>query len=215
MKEHSNRIIEPAWWFCWLIVVAAVNYAGCQESKSRARLDVIQVMAFSNQRLYCSKDYFASACKQHALHLQKLLRKYRAEALGRWDWVLIHSDDWKPLLQQLRLDPTSPAITSLPDRKTLFDESLFSASAARRTEFLHAYLVPFDQLLALAVSHELGHALCRELSESSASHFAEQIRNNRRPNCQSAHIRHFWDGKPEALTTSPVWPRVPGLPPIQ
>ena len=42
-----------------------------------------------------------------------------------------------------------------------------------RAELLRTFRVPIDQMLDIAVSHELGHAICMETSEREADRFAK------------------------------------------
>jgi len=46
--------------------------------------------------------------------------------------------------------------------------------------------VPPKELLILALTHELGHAVCRDTSETGAERFAEEIRRKRPGRCDIA-----------------------------
>jgi hypothetical protein len=51
--------------------------------------------------------------------------------------------------------------------------------------------MPRVQLLDLAVTHELGHALCSEPNEAVADRFGEELRRGRRPHCRSSKERVY------------------------
>src|SRR5215510_9772671 len=89
--------------------------------------------------------------------------------LGEWTWILVRSDDWSPILRRVGRDPDSPAFTIPGRRQTFLEEALFRHSPGRSRILMEKLGVPLDQFLALAVSHELGHALCHETSEAQAS----------------------------------------------
>jgi hypothetical protein len=53
------------------------------------------------------------------------------------------------------------------------------------------WLMPREQLLDLAVTHELGHALCSEPNEDVADRFGEELRRGHRPHCRSSKVRSY------------------------
>lgn len=108
--------------------------------------------------------------------LRPLLDQYGAARLGGWTWVLVKSDDWKALQLAHRMDPDSPAFTVLDRRETFFEEALVSPVAPRRVELVRQWSLGMDDLLNLAVTHELGHALCNEKNEKKADAYGEQLR---------------------------------------
>ena len=116
--------------------------------------------------------------------LRPLLDKYGAGRLGEWTWVLVKSDDWKALQVAHRMDPNSPAFSVLDRRETFFEEALVSPVAPRRVELVRQWSLGMDDLLALAVTHELGHALCNEKSERKADAYGERLRSGRTVVCR-------------------------------
>ena len=81
--------------------------------------------------------------------------------LGDWTWILVRSQDWKPILRRVGRDPDSPAFTILEKRQTFLEEALFNAVPERSRTLLEKWRMPLDQLLMFAVAHELGHACAR------------------------------------------------------
>jgi hypothetical protein len=52
--------------------------------------------------------------------------------------------------------------------------------------FLNRWRVPLDRFLKFTVSHELGHALCRERDEARVIHLAEELRISGTVSCERA-----------------------------
>jgi hypothetical protein len=61
----------------------------------------------------------------------------------------------------------------------------------RAAELQREWLMPREQLLDLAVTHELGHALCSEPNEAVADRFGEELRRGHRPHCRSSKVRSY------------------------
>jgi hypothetical protein len=104
------------------------------------------------------------------------LRKYDAEKLGKWTWILVRSEDCKQLVTQLHVDPASPAFSHLGYRQTFFDEALPVLKPKRELELMTKWNISFDQFLDFAVSHELGHAFCQESDKIKAERFGQRLR---------------------------------------
>jgi hypothetical protein len=162
-----------------LSFIAPLPSTSCQTK----RLKVLERFHSSGQHFYCTTEYIMSECTWQLSVLRHLLDQYNAGDLGEWSWVLVSRAEWKPLLTDLGMEPLSPSITSFVDRETLFDESLFSCDAERKGELLRAFQVPLRQLLTIAITHELGHAFCRDVNEAHAEGFAEDLRNGLAPRC--------------------------------
>jgi len=109
--------------------------------------------------------------------LRPLLDQYGASRLGVWTWILVKSVDWKALQRQHGMDPESPAFTVLDRRETFFEEALVSPVTTRRVELVRQWSLGMDDLLKLAVTHELGHAICNEKNERKADAYGEELRN--------------------------------------
>jgi hypothetical protein len=95
--------------------------------------------------------------------------------LDEWAWVLVRSQDWKPILRRVSRDTGSPAFAILEKRQIFLEEALFRADPERSRELLARFRVPLDELLSLAVVHELGHAMCQETDEARATEYAAQL----------------------------------------
>jgi len=116
--------------------------------------------------------------------LRPLLNRYGAGRLGDWTWVLVKSDDWKTMQRSHRMDPDSPAFTVLDRRETFFEEALVSPVTERRVELVRQWSLGMDELLNLAVTHELGHAFCNEKNEKKADAYGEHLRKGEAVQCK-------------------------------
>jgi hypothetical protein len=138
----------------------------------------------SDQEFHCHTGYSLPQCQKDILQLKRVLARYPIEALGHWTWVLVRSQDWKPISRRLRLNPESPAFTALEPRETFLEEALFVHDPERTAELIQVWRSSIPKLLELAVTHELGHALCGAVNEVVAERFGEDLRNGREPRCQ-------------------------------
>jgi len=116
--------------------------------------------------------------------LRPLLEKYGAGRLGDWTWVMVKSDDWKALQRGHRMDPDSPAFSVLDRRETFFEEALVSPVTTRRIELVRQWSLGMDDLLNLAITHELGHAFCNEKNERKADAYGEELRRGETVTCR-------------------------------
>lgn len=142
-----------------------------------------QGRALAAQHFYCNTGFDQYVCQQHVAKLKAVLRHYPADALGGWKWVIVRSEDWRPLLVSLRLDRRAKAFSALGLRSTFLEEALFVYSPTRADELARDFHASFSHLLSIAVSHELGHAICHERNEAAASRIAEQLRTGKHPEC--------------------------------
>ena len=140
------------------------------------KLAVCQAVAPAPQRFVCNTGYSIEQCHVQMAVLRSLLSRYGGALVGEWTWILVKSDDWKAILLQHRMDPDSPAFTVLDRRETFFEEALVNPVTVRRIELVRKWSLGIDDLLALAVTHELGHALCNEKSERKADGYGEELR---------------------------------------
>ena len=101
----------------------------------------------------------------HELQAKQTLLLYQHYLADNWTWVLVRSDDWPTILEGLNLHPGSPAFSVLAPRQTFLNEVLIDGTVQDRAKVLRTFRVPLDQMLDIAVSHELGHAFCMELSQ--------------------------------------------------
>jgi hypothetical protein len=147
------------------------------------------VGGFLGQRFLCAKPYSIPECDKQVVILQVALRRYPIEGLGQWTWVLVRSEDWKPILTRVQMDPNSPAFSILERHQTFVEEALLVANPKRRLELLNKWHIPFDQFLDFAISHELGHAFCSESNEIKAERLGQGLRKGKGPVCANLPAR--------------------------
>lgn len=135
------------------------------------------------QKFHCHTGYTLSECQQQLAVLRRVLAHCGGEALGPWTWVLVRSEDWKPLLQRIGTRLDTPAFSSLSQRETFLEGALFGPEPLRAAELAREFQVPIDQLLELAVAHEMGHAICHGGDEGLANRVGQQLREARAPEC--------------------------------
>jgi hypothetical protein len=115
--------------------------------------------------------------------LRKTLAKYPAAELGEWTWVLVRSADWKHFLIPHGIDPDSPAVTYLPKRETFIEEALVAAVPQRSRELVVRWQMNTEDLLELAVAHELAHVLCNEPGEAKTNRAARTLLDGKPLSC--------------------------------
>lgn len=165
---------------CWLaFLVSTCPVHGQTASPALANSENL-----SNQEFHCHTGYSLPQCQKDVLQLKTILTQYPLGELGSWTWVLVRSEDWKPISRTLRLNPDSPAFTALDQHETFLEEALFQHDPLRTAELMQEWQLSMPRLLDLAVTHELGHALCEEPNEAAADRFGEQLRNGTQPHCQ-------------------------------
>ena len=96
---------------------------------------------------------------------------------------MVSIEEWDATANRLHLPPERPVFSSLKANTTFIAQLLFSGPVDRRAELLKLFRVPWDQLLSLAMSHELGHALCHESDEGTAAVYGEQVLAGKFPAC--------------------------------
>jgi hypothetical protein len=144
----------------------------------------VRTQPLAGQEFHCHTGYPVAQCEEDIARLKKVLAHYPTEGLGQWTWVLVRSEDWKPISRKLRLDPDSPAFTALDPRETFLEEALFLHNGMRIAELMNKWQQSMPKLLELAVTHELGHALCEEPNEAAADRFGAELRNGRLAPCR-------------------------------
>lgn len=137
----------------------------------------------AKQKFVCNTGYTMPDCIRQASALREALKPYHPERLGEWTWVLVKSADWKAILLTRGLNPDSPAFTVLDKRQTFLEEALFVQVPNRSAELLRFWSVPLDNMLDLAITHELGHAACNMRDEHMADSFGSQLREGKNPEC--------------------------------
>ena len=169
--------------FCIVASVYVLPSAG-QAGSELLGENAPRVRALSGQEFHCNTGYSLDECQKDIRQLKNMLLHYPIERLGHWTWVLVRSQDWKPISQTLRLDTSSPAFSALDLRQTFLEEAIFSHDAERTAELMQEWQRSMPALLELAVSHELGHAFCGEPNEAVAKHFGEELRGGLSPACR-------------------------------
>jgi|SRR5579863_2818549 len=167
---------------CFLIVSAWIPSSKGQTAAETAKPEGERAI-LSSQEFHCHTGYSLAQCQKDILALKRVLAHYPIQALGHWTWVLVRSQDWKPISHMLRLNPDSPAFTALGHRETFLEEALFLHDPMRTAELMEEWQRSIPKLLELAVSHELGHAFCEETNEAAADRFGEELRNGRLMGC--------------------------------
>jgi len=135
-------------------------------------------------RFHCNEGFSVSKCEEELARLRNVLADFDLRTLGEWTWILVRSEDWKPILRQVGRDPDSPAFTILAARQTFLEEALFDPDPLRSRTLLERFRMPLDKLLPFAVAHELAHALCREADERRTDRYATQLRQTGMTSCR-------------------------------
>ena len=146
-------------------------------------------IASPDAHFVCDTGYSEGDCKAQLKQLAGILVGMDLSPLGDWTWVLVRSEDWKPILRRVGRDPNSPAFTILKQRAIYLDEALFIGVPGRSRELFEGWRLPLDQLRIVAVTHELGHALCQETDEARAESYAEQLRSTGKVTCLGLNAR--------------------------
>jgi hypothetical protein len=137
------------------------------------------------QKFVCNTGYKQKECDDEMAVLRKTLANYRASDLGEWTWVLVRSENWKQVLLARGLDPGVPALTVLDLRTTFFEEALVAGPTGRVSELMDIWHLGRQSLLDLAIRHELGHALCNNVSEGNAKRVANLLEEKKTITCQA------------------------------
>lgn len=136
------------------------------------------------QHFACNVGYTLQECQVASTVLRKALARYAVDALGKWTWVIVRTEDWKQILSERRVDTNIPAFSDLRKRVTFLDGSLVDGASIRGVELRVAWHMQIDELLDLSIRHELGHALCNERDESRSNQAAMALKNGTPLSCQ-------------------------------
>ncbi len=131
----------------------------------------------------CTTNYDPALCLASANRLAKVLKHYPTTRLGDWKFVVASSEHWGQIIRALGGDPESPAFTELVAHVTVLQDALFETSDLRRAGLAQHYGQTVSGLLDYAVSHEIGHAICREHDERLAELYARDLRMGMTPVC--------------------------------
>lgn len=168
---------------CLFVLLNCNRGVQCQQSELTA--NVTYPSSGPAQHYVCNKGYSPLQCHQQMLILHAALASYPSANLGEWTWVLVRSNDWDPIIRKAELDPDTPAFTVLERRTTFFEEALVAPVPGRRSELIRYWGRNIDDLLTLAVTHELGHSLCNERNERKADAYGQRIRERSSLVCKS------------------------------
>jgi hypothetical protein len=133
----------------------------------------------------CNVGYPPQECQVAITVLRKVLARYPAEALGEWRWVLVRTKDWKEILSVRGFHTDRPAFSYLPKRETFLDGSLVAGISLRSVELRMIWHMPIEDLLDLAIRHELAHALCNQTDESKTDREAIALKNGMPLSCRN------------------------------
>jgi hypothetical protein len=135
---------------------------------------------------FCSQGYDKEECLRDTAALRKALAPYPLQLLGEWSFYLVLAPDWKPLARSQGGPAVSPAFSLLLGRATVMDRSLFAGSADRKLELEKWSGIPAGPTLVdIAVTHELGHALCQEKNERLANQYGKELREGKILHCRN------------------------------
>jgi hypothetical protein len=177
-----SRFLAPTFRVCLLSVVTLCGACPLATAASRSA----HVTNLVTQKFFCYAGLDHNECLQNIARLQAELLRYSAHLPRHWSWVIVGSEDWQSLVLKLHLDPRSPAFTAVEARKSFLEGALFSPRPTRTEELVKTFGVPGDQLLTLAVSHELGHAICDGEDEKIAKRVSDQLRSGGTIDCTNS-----------------------------
>lgn len=142
----------------------------------------------------CNIGYTLKQCHEAMDVLLKVLAKYPTAGLGEWTWILVRPEDWGHILQDRGFNPNrSPAFSILPHRETFLEGALVTKLSVRGAQLSTLWRMPIEDLLDLAVRHELGHSLCSERNEAKADRIAAMLQEKKPISCdvQTAGARRL------------------------
>jgi hypothetical protein len=144
------------------------------------------INTLATQQFFCDAGLGRRECLQDIAKIKAELMRYSADLPRHWGWMVVGSEDWQQLVQKLHLDRRSPAFTKIEARETFLEEALFLPTSVRTNELVKDFRVPIDQLLTIAVRHELGHAICHGGDEAIANRVSGQLRNGKKIDCMNS-----------------------------
>jgi len=135
---------------------------------------------------FCTHNYGSQDCLKDSTALRNALAPYPLELLGRWSFLLVPADDWRPLVLGLRQNPVSPAFSIIDQHITVLESSLLTSTPLRDKSLLQTFGVIGGALLDLAVTHELGHAICQDKDQRRADDYGRELRQKNTVECTQA-----------------------------
>jgi hypothetical protein len=138
------------------------------------------------QHFACNVGYTLSQCQVATMVLRKALARYPVAALGEWTWVLVRTEDWKQIPSVRKFDTSNPVFSYPPKRRTFLDGALLVRKSIRGVELSAKWHMRIEDLLDLAIRHELAHALCNDRDESKVDRATIELKNRTRLSCQDS-----------------------------
>jgi hypothetical protein len=171
----------------FFVVLLTISTAQTQEPKFRRVQFSTADSIPSAIHFFCSQGFDQDECLRDAAALRQSLAPYPLQLLGEWSFYLVLTPDWKPLAVSHGGPAVSPAFSLLLGRATVMDRCLFTCSADRKAELQKWSGIPWGpSLVDVAISHELGHALCQEKNEGLANKYGKDLRDGKIPQCKNA-----------------------------
>ena len=133
-------------------------------------------------RYVCNTGYTQQECNREIAILKEVLAKYPVAKLGEWTWVLVQTDEWRTILQTRGLNANSPAFTYFAKRQTFLDQALLLKASVRGSTLSETWQLGIEDLLDLAVRHELAHGLCGCLDEYKADQITRSLHDRKAKN---------------------------------
>ena len=186
LGRDTGKLCQMVFWA--LVLVLCVFHPTSLASQTRMSAYSVEVRRHDNFpdtiHFYCLQGYDLSKCEDHVLTLRHKLARYPISGLASWSFVLVPTGLWGEMVRAAGGPTGSPAFTALHSRETFFQDALFSPTALQRAQLMQMFGVDQDTQLELAVSHELGHALCQDTNERRAAAQAENLRESRALHCK-------------------------------
>jgi hypothetical protein len=185
-----------------VLVLIAVLFAACAAQTQNHDLKFKRVnppndgLTPNSIHFECSEDYDNLECLKDVAALRKALTPHPLQLLGEWTYYLVMASDWKELVHSRGGVGCSPAFSLLLGRATVLDRSLFSPTADRTLEIRKCF--PDPNLVQLAITHEMGHAICQDKDERRADDYGREMRDGKIPDCSKTPGR-----KPTVVAQNP------------
>jgi hypothetical protein len=136
-------------------------------------------------QFFCTHNYDSEACRKDSVALRHALAPFPLERLGTWSFLLVPADEWRTLVLGLHGNPVSPAFSIIDQHMTVLESSLFTATPIRDKSLLRTFGVIGSDLLDLAVTHELGHAICQDRDQRRADEYGRELCHTKMVNCNN------------------------------
>jgi hypothetical protein len=163
-----------------LTVLLAFAHMSCAQSLRVVTARVQDGTLPKGIRIFCENNYTPDRCSSLAVLLSQNLSRFPVLTdVKQWSFVIVSTDDWKPLVRSLKGDPDSPAFTVLENRTTVVESVLLDPTAWRSTELFKKFNAQGHDLLDLSLAHEMGHVVCNDPNEYRAGENGRKLRNQK------------------------------------